>query len=144
MAAAESLDLVFAALADPTRRAMIERLSSGVCSVSDLGEPFDVSAPAISKHLKVLEKAGLIVRVKEGRVTYCRLTQAPFSAATRWLDKHRAFWEQQFDALHAFVEQEHPRWVSPTPRRQASSSASNASLPRRASGSSKRGQLRRR
>jgi DNA-binding transcriptional ArsR family regulator len=139
----ESLDLVFAALADPTRRAMIERLSAGECSVSDLGAPFDVSAPAISKHLRVLENAGLIARVKEGRVTYCRLTGGLLETATEWLDKHRGFWEQQLDALHAFMEQEHPRWPSPTQKRAASSSGSNDGSRRRASASSKRGRGRR-
>jgi|SRR5919201_587957 DNA-binding transcriptional ArsR family regulator len=137
----ESLDLVFAALADPTRRAMIERLSVGECSVSDLWEPFDVSAPAISKHLRVLENAGLIVRVKEGRVTYCRLTGRLLETATQWLDKHRGFWEQQLDGLRAFVEED-PGWPSPQ-KRAASCSGSSAASRRRASASSKRGRRRR-
>src|SRR5437870_12023301 len=99
MNATQSLDAVFGALADPTRRAMVERLATGVCSVSDLGAPFDVSAPAISKHLRVLESAGLITRTKEGRITYCRLTISPLETAGHWLEHHRQFWEQQFDAL---------------------------------------------
>jgi DNA-binding transcriptional ArsR family regulator len=139
----QSLDLVFAALADPTRRAMIERLSAGECSVGDLGQPFDVSAPAISKHLRVLENAGLIERVKEGRVTYCRLTGGVLETATQWLDKYRGFWEQQLDGLHAFLAQEHPRWASPTRKRGASSSGSSAGSRPHASTSSKRGRRRR-
>jgi len=139
MAGNQHLDSVFAALADPTRRAMIERLAGGECSVGDLSKPFDVSAPAISRHLRVLENAGLIERAKEGRVTYCRLSGDPLVTAKRWLDEHRGFWEQQLDALSAFVEQEHPRWVSATRKPKASPSGSNASSRPRARRSSKRG-----
>jgi DNA-binding transcriptional ArsR family regulator len=139
MALNESLDLVFAALSDSTRRAMIERLSAGACSVSELGQPFDVSAPAISKHLRVLENAGLIVREKQGRVTYCHLTERALEAATRWLHEHRRFWEQQIDALSAFLKQDSPRWTSSARRRRTSSSGSNVFSTPRVSASSTRG-----
>jgi DNA-binding transcriptional ArsR family regulator len=85
------LDEIFAALSDPIRRGMIERLAQGPCSVTQLGAPYDVSAPAISKHLSVLERCGLIVRWKVGRVHYCRLTAAPLANAAAWIERHRDF-----------------------------------------------------
>jgi len=100
----DGLDDVFAALSDPTRRGIVERLAAGPSSVSELGAPFDVSAPAISKHLAVLERCGLIVRWKIGRVHYCRLVADPLTQAGAWIERHQAFWERQFDALADYLE----------------------------------------
>jgi DNA-binding transcriptional ArsR family regulator len=100
------LDEIFAALSDPIRRGIVERLSSGPCSVTQLGTPYDVSAPAISKHLGVLERCGLIIRWKVGRVHYCRLVAAPLADAAAWIEQHRAFWTRQLDALAEYIERE--------------------------------------
>src|SRR5436190_21879565 len=94
-----ALDEVFGALSDPIRRGIVARLTQGPCSVSELGAPFAVSAPAISKHLAVLEGSGLIARWKVGRVHYCRLIADPLTQAGAWIEQHKAFWERQFDAL---------------------------------------------
>jgi DNA-binding transcriptional ArsR family regulator len=99
---------VFGALSDPTRRAIVARLAQGECSVTTLASPFDVSAPAISKHLGVLERAGLIDRRKTGRVRYCRLRLGPLEHASGWIDQQRAFWEQQLGALDRFLREEGP------------------------------------
>ena len=98
------LDATFGALADPTRRAIIARLAAGEATVSELASPFQVSLPAISKHLRVLEDAGLLARQKIGRTHRCRLNAAPLRDATAWLMRYRQFWEDQFDALAAFLE----------------------------------------
>src|SRR5438045_563413 len=143
MSALASLDAVFAALADPTRRAIIERLSEGVCSVIELGAPFEMSAPAISKHLRVLESAGLIRRAKQGLIAYCQLTTAPLESARQWWEEYRQFWDQQLDSLEQFLEEEEPKWPSQPRRKVASSSGSSGGSPHRASGSSKRGRTRR-
>jgi DNA-binding transcriptional ArsR family regulator len=94
-----SLDLVFSALADPTRRAIVVRLSEGEASVSELAEPFDVSLPAVTKHLAVLERAGLLEHHKEGRVRRCQLVADPMRVADDWLSTYRVFWEQRLDSL---------------------------------------------
>jgi DNA-binding transcriptional ArsR family regulator len=96
-----SLDAVFAALADPTRRAMTERLSHGEATVSELAEPFDLALPTITKHLRTLEHAGLIEHWKTGRVRHCRLVPGPLEQADAWLAHHRAFWSQRFAGLAA-------------------------------------------
>jgi DNA-binding transcriptional ArsR family regulator len=100
------LNEVFGALSDPTRRAMVARLSHGECSVTELGERFPVSAPAISKHLNVLESSGLIERRKDGRIRYCRLRPAPLREAGGWIQQQEAFWQQQFNALAKYLEKE--------------------------------------
>lgn len=100
-----SLDTVFSALADPTRRAVLERLRQGEATVTEIATPFDMSLPAILKHLRILEQAGLIVRRKEGRVNTLRLAATPMRNAALWLDHYRLFWESQFDALAAFLKQ---------------------------------------
>jgi DNA-binding transcriptional ArsR family regulator len=100
------LDAVFGALSDPIRRNILSRLARGECSVTTLGEPFDVSAPAITKHLRVLESAGLIARRKEGRVNYCCLSGDPLGEADDWIQQQRKFWEQQLDALEKYLEKE--------------------------------------
>jgi DNA-binding transcriptional ArsR family regulator len=99
MPAVSSLDVVFGALSDATRRAMLARLANGECSVTALSEPFRVSAPAISKHLRVLETAGLIDRRQSGRVRYCRLRADRLSEAGNWIAQQQVFWEQQLAAL---------------------------------------------
>jgi DNA-binding transcriptional ArsR family regulator len=107
-ATVSSLDAVFGALSDPIRRTILARLARGECSVTTLGKPFDVSPPAISKHLRVLETSGLIARRKTGRVHYCRLRADALHRAGGWIQKQRAFWEQQFDALAKYLDQEQP------------------------------------
>jgi DNA-binding transcriptional ArsR family regulator len=98
-----SLDEVFGALSDPIRRAIVAELAHGDRSVSELGAPFAVSAPAISKHLAVLERVGLIVRWKQGRVRYCRLVADPLLQAGAWIEQHRVFWERQLDSLADYL-----------------------------------------
>lgn len=90
------LDDTFFALADPIRRAILARLAHGELSVSELAQPFDVSLPAISKHLRVLERAGLLAGVRDGRVYRCRLAAGPLRDAAEWIDRYRGFWERQF------------------------------------------------
>ena len=101
---ADPLAATFAALADPTRRAIIERLAQGEASVNELAQPFAVSLPAISKQLRVLERAGLLVQEKEGRIRRCRLEAAPMRDALQWLDRYRQLWEQQMDSLADFLK----------------------------------------
>jgi DNA-binding transcriptional ArsR family regulator len=95
----DRLTTTFAALADPTRRAILARLISGAASVTELGEPFDMSLPAISKHLKVLQRAGLIARGREAQWRPCRLEAAPLKDAADWLEAYRHFWRQALDRL---------------------------------------------
>jgi DNA-binding transcriptional ArsR family regulator len=95
----DQLSGTFAALADPTRRAILARLTRGEATVTELAEPFDVSLPAISKHLKVLERAGLIARSRSAQWRPCRLEAAPLKDATEWLAEYRRFWEAGFDRL---------------------------------------------
>ena len=97
------LDKTFGALADPTRRGMIQRLAQGEYSVGELAQPFDMSLPAISKHVRILEKAGILVRQKTGRTFRCRLQPQPLEDATQWVEQHRMFWEKQLDSLAAFL-----------------------------------------
>jgi DNA-binding transcriptional ArsR family regulator len=101
---ADSLSTTFAALADPTRRAILARLASGETSVKELSEPFEMSQPAISKHLKVLEKAGLIARGRDAQWRPARLEAAPLRSAAEWLDDYRRFWEQSFDRLDEYLK----------------------------------------
>jgi DNA-binding transcriptional ArsR family regulator len=95
----DQLSSVFAALADPTRRAILARLAAGEATVSELAEPFDMSLPAVSKHLKVLERAGLITRGRSAQWRPCQLEAAPLADATQWLERYRKFWEGSFDRL---------------------------------------------
>jgi DNA-binding transcriptional ArsR family regulator len=101
---ARRLDATFAALADPTRRAILARLVSGEASVTELAEPFAISQPAISKHLKVLERAGLITRGRDAQRRPCRLEAAPLKVATDWLERYRELWEQSFERLDEVLE----------------------------------------
>lgn len=100
-----SLDLTFAALADPTRRAIVARLAEGESCVTELATPFDMSLPAISKHLRILENAGLIARKKRGRVHHFRLVARPMKDAIEWMARYRYFWEKQFEALSAYLNE---------------------------------------
>ena len=93
------LDAVFAALADPTRRAILSRLSDGEASVNELAQPFDMSQPAISKHLRVLERAGLISRGRDAQRRPCRIEGAAMAQANQWLENYRRFWEESFERL---------------------------------------------
>jgi DNA-binding transcriptional ArsR family regulator len=101
--APDRLSSTFAALADPTRRAILARLASGATSVGELAEPFDMSLPAISKHLKVLERAGLITRGREAQWRPCQLAAGPLKDAADWLEYYRRFWDQSFDRLEAYL-----------------------------------------
>ena len=103
--AIDHLSSTFAALADPTRRAILARLATGECSVTDLAEPFDMSMPAVSKHLRVLEKAGLIARRREAQWRPCRLEAAPIREVAQWAERYRAIWEQRFDRLEAYLHE---------------------------------------
>jgi len=100
------LNATFSALADPTRRAILVRLAHGASSVTKLAKPFHMSLPAISKHLRVLENAGLLTREKEGRVHRIRLVAEPLKDAAQWIAQYRRFWEGQFDALASMREQD--------------------------------------
>jgi DNA-binding transcriptional ArsR family regulator len=102
----DRLDATFAALADPTRRAILARLASGEAPVTELAAPFAMSQPAISKHLKVLERAGLISRGRDAQRRPCRLEPAPLAQATQWLERYRSFWEGSFDRLDALLAQQ--------------------------------------
>jgi DNA-binding transcriptional ArsR family regulator len=99
----DSLSTTFSALADPTRRAILARLISGEASVTELAQPFEMSLPAISKHLKVLERAGLITRGREAQWRPCRLQAAPLKDAADWLQHYRRFWEESFDRLDDYL-----------------------------------------
>ncbi len=101
----DQLNTTFAALADPTRRAILARLASGESSVTKLAEPFEMSLPAISKHLKVLERAGLIARGREAQWRPCRLEAGPLKDASKWLEHYRRFWEQSLDRLAEYLRE---------------------------------------
>jgi DNA-binding transcriptional ArsR family regulator len=101
-----SLDAVFGALADPTRRAIAERLVEGPASVSELAAPFELTLPAIVKHLAVLEHAGLVEHRKEGRIRYCSLVPEQLDVAAEWIEHYSAFWRERFDGLHRYLREE--------------------------------------
>jgi len=102
---AQNLDAVFAALADPTRRAILSRLAAGEASVNEIAEPFEISQPAVSKHLKVLERAGLIERDVDKQRRPARLKAEPMAAAVSWLEKFKQFWSSSFDQLDGLLEE---------------------------------------
>ena len=102
---ADHLSTTFAALADPTRRAILARLTAGEASVTELAEPFDMSMPAVSKHLKVLERAGLVARGREAQWRPCRLDPAPLKDVAAWVERYRDMWEQRFDRLDDYLRQ---------------------------------------
>ena len=101
----DPLSSTFGALADPTRRAILARLVEGEASVTELAEPFDMSLPAISKHLKVLERAGLITRGRDAQWRPCRLDPGPLREVDAWIDRYRRFWEESFDRLDAYLQE---------------------------------------
>jgi DNA-binding transcriptional ArsR family regulator len=108
------LSTLFAALSDPTRRAILARLSEGEAPVKDLAAPFDLSGPAITKHLNVLERAGLISRGREGQLRPCRLEPRALAPAAAWIDQYRAMWEAQLDRLDAYLKS-----LAPAPKQRA-------------------------
>ncbi len=112
-----SLDAVFRALSDPTRRRILELLARTECCVTDLAKPFSISLPAISKHLRVLENAGLIKRERNGRVHRLQLRAKPMSEAAEWIDRYREFWEVQLDALSYYLENQIQNEKSPRTKR---------------------------
>jgi DNA-binding transcriptional ArsR family regulator len=99
----DQLSTTFAALADPTRRAILARLASGEASVTELAEPFEMSLPAVSKHLKVLERAGLIARGREAQWRPCRIEAGPLKQVSDWVEEYRIIWEQRLDRLDAYL-----------------------------------------
>jgi DNA-binding transcriptional ArsR family regulator len=105
MREADRLDRTFAALADPTRRAILGRLAAGEASVTQLAEPFDMTLPAVSKHLKVLERAGLIVRGRERQWRPARLEAEPLKEVAEWTERYRRFWEERYDRLDGYLEE---------------------------------------
>jgi DNA-binding transcriptional ArsR family regulator len=110
--APDSLSATFAALADPTRRAILARLASGETSVTELAAPFEMTLPAVTKHLKVLERAGLVSRSRQAQWRPCRLEPAPLREVADWIVQYRAFWDARLDRLEAYLrdlqDQEHP------------------------------------
>ena len=101
----DRLSATFAALADPTRRAILARLASGETSVTKLAEPFDMSLPAVSKHLKVLENAGLVARGRDAQWRPCRLQATPLKGVADWVEHYRRFWEESFDRLDDYLQE---------------------------------------
>jgi len=99
------LDATFAALADPTRRAILAKLAGGEASVTELAEPFKMSLPAVSKHLRVLERAGLIARSREAQWRPCRLEAGPLKTVSDWLEFYRRFWDRSFDRLETYLDE---------------------------------------
>jgi DNA-binding transcriptional ArsR family regulator len=112
------LDATFAALADPTRRAILARLTEGEASVTELAEPFALSQPAISKHLKVLERAGLVSRGREAQRRPRRLEPRPLAEANAWLEHYRQFWEANYERLDALLQEMRPLGAPPPKRQQ--------------------------
>jgi DNA-binding transcriptional ArsR family regulator len=99
----DALSATFAALADPTRRAILARLCTGECSVTELADPFDMSLPAVSKHLRVLERAGLVAQRKQAQWRHCRIEAAPLKAIVDWAEHYRHIWEGRFDRLDQYL-----------------------------------------
>ncbi len=116
--AADPLSMTFAALADPTRRAILARLTGGEASVSELAQPFDMSLPAVTKHLKVLQRAGLISQGREAQWRPCRLEAKPMREASQWMESYRKHWEQRFDRLDEYLRGTAGRARSRRPRRR--------------------------
>lgn len=134
----DSLSTTFSALADPTRRAILARLAAGDASVTELAQPFEISQPAISKHLKVLERAGLISRTRDAQRRPRRLEPQPLAEATKWLENYRLFWERRFHHLDALLDEmqrfqntpnrSRPRLAHATTHRAAAQRAPRKSL----------------
>ncbi len=131
---ADQLSTTFAALADPTRRAILSRLTSGEASVQTLAEPFAMSLPGISKHLKVLEHAGLIERSREAQWRPCRLQAGPLKAASHWIENYRSFWEQSFDRLEEYLRTVQAKETRRTRKKLSHKNKSNLTTKRRRNG----------
>ena len=116
----QALDSTFAALSDATRRGILARLATGEASVTELAKPYDISLPAVSKHLRVLESAGLVARSKDGRVHRCRLEAAPMKSAADWIAHYRQFWEAQLDSLQRYLENSTEKEKQPWPKHKKS------------------------
>lgn len=101
----DQLDMTFSAISDPTRRDILSRLAQGEASITELASPYAMSLPAISKHVRVLEGAGLVTRTKRGRVNFCRLNAKPMREASKWLLFYQRFWDTKLDALEDFLEE---------------------------------------
>jgi DNA-binding transcriptional ArsR family regulator len=129
------LDAIFGALADPTRRAILARLRQGEARITELAEPFRVSLPAVSKHVRILESAGLLEREINGRVHRCRLAAEPLRNAAAWIEQYRAFWEAQFDALAKYLEtaagKERQTWQAQSKAKRTRASRSKSAGPSR-------------
>jgi DNA-binding transcriptional ArsR family regulator len=125
---ADALTKTFSALADPTRRAILGRLARGEASVMELAKPFEMSLPGVSKHLKVLEGAGLIVRTREAQWRPCKLQGKPLRDVADWVAEYRQFWEESFDRLEAYLAEVQPA-ESETPRRKPPGARSARSKP---------------
>lgn len=137
-----SLDATFGALCDATRRGILARLAEGEATVTNLAAPYKMSLPAVSKHLRVLESAGLITRRRDGRVHRCRLNPAPMKNAAEWIERYKQFWERQFDALAVYLEKQNDKEESSWQVHSAGQkqlSKSGVRTRRRAKGSSPRG-----
>lgn len=100
----DKLSITFSALADPTRRAILARLASGEASVTELAEPFDISLPAITKHLKVLENAGLVTKTRDAQFRPCKLNAKPLENAINWIEEYRKYWEESLDRLDLYLQ----------------------------------------
>jgi DNA-binding transcriptional ArsR family regulator len=118
MNATERLNATFLALADPTRRAILARLALGEASVNELAEPFDMSQPAISKHLKMLERVGLVTRGRDAQRRPCRLEARPLEAAYLWIERYRQMWEMNFERLDALLDELKPAKKPPKGRKK--------------------------
>jgi len=138
------LDRVFAALADPTRRGVLDRLSGGSLGVSELAAPHGMSLPGFMKHLRVLEEAGLIAREKEGRVVSCELSAAPMKTASAWMSRYEKFWSDKLDSLarYLYQQEELQTWNKPGSKSPRSASTGTTRSRRKKSGG--RGPTRRR
>ena len=118
------IDRTFSALGDPTRRAIVQRLAMGEATVTEIAQPFPMSLPAISKHIRILEDAGLLVRLKEGRMHRCQLNIEPLREANQWIEHYTAFWNAQLDSLGQYLQQassgfqskEYQSWKNPLPQ----------------------------
>ncbi|HKR45328.1 MAG TPA: metalloregulator ArsR/SmtB family transcription factor [Paraburkholderia sp.] len=127
---ADHLSVTFAALADPTRRAILARLAQGEATVGDLAGPFELSAPAISKHLRVLSKAGLITQGRDRQFRPCRIAPAPLKQAADWALQYRALWEQRLDQLDSYLQQLQQKPATDPPGKAAPKTTSNVSSTR--------------
>jgi DNA-binding transcriptional ArsR family regulator len=140
------LDRVFSALADPTRRGVLDSLAGGSCAVSELAAPSGMSLPGFMKHLRVLEEAGLIEREKEGRVVSCELSAAPMKTASAWMSRYEKFWSEKLDALarYLYQQEELQTWNKPAFKPTGPRSSSTGNFPSRRRKSGGRGPTRKR